>query len=828
MDIPKPTANWEKLGSRFYRKIPLYTAVFDPDLELANYLIAAAPCAGAIAVVRDTSENRLTPLRTAATANTKPTIDIYSCAGALLTRLPWDRSRVCALGWSDSEQLVVVGEDGGCRVYDGLLGGDFSPFSLGAEAEEHGVLSARFWSGGFVALLGSGRLVSVASYSEPRPKVLASAPNETVHSWALIAPADSLSRSVEVLLAVGKSIYVVDSSECEDRGLDAGPFRHVAVSPNGRLVALYTDDGKVWVVSSDFQNRLSEYDSKVKSVPKDLQWCGNDAVALAWEDEVHLIGPNGEASKYYYDGWVAVLPDIDGLRLVTNDVCEFLQRVPDVTLETFRLGSTSPASILLDAVDQLEKKSPKADDNIQIIRQNLDEAVDTCIRAAGHEYNIYWQKQLLKAASFGKSVLDFYSSDDFVDMTETLRVLNGVRFYKIGLPISLDQYLRLTPERLIQRLINRQEYLLALKISDYLQLPTDRIYVHWACQKVRASSDTEEMICRTIVQRLKGRRGISFEEIAHAAFDEGRTRLATDLLNCEPRAGKQVPLLLNMKEDIIALDKAIQSGDTDLVLFVLSSLKKKLPLASFFRILNSRPLATALVESNAWKQEQSLLKDMFYQDDRRLDSANLLLSEALDTQETPKRLDKLKMASKLLADSRENTFTVKALDETSKLLREQESLDKDFGPGFIGLSLNATLYKLIRLGGLKRATKLSSSTVSDRIFWWIKLRALVAKRDWTEVEELSKQKKSPIGWEPFYNEVLAAGNLRLAGLFVPKCTVLTVKERVDMWIKCNMLGKAAEEAGKAKDLSTLLELRTTATDRDLREVERWISTLQKK
>jgi hypothetical protein len=500
-------------------------------------------------------------------------------------------------------------------------------------------------------------------------------------------------------------------------------------------------------------------------------------------------------------------------------------------METFKLGSTSPASVLLDAVDQLERKSPKADDDIQLILQNLDEAVDTCIRAAGHEFNGHWQKQLMKAASFGKSVLDFYNSDDFVDMTETLRVLNSVRFYEIGLPLSFDQYIRLTPERLIQRLINRQEYLLALKISDYLRLPTDRIYVHWACQKVRVSSDPEDAICRTIVKRLNGMRGISFEEIARAAFDEGRSRLATDLLNHEPRAGKQVPLLLSMKEEMIALDKAIESGDTDLVYFVLASLRNKLPLASFFRALNTRPLSTALVEANAWEQERSMLKDLYYQDDRRLDSANLLLSEALDAQDATIRIDKLKSASKLLSDSRDNTFTLKALDETTKLLRTQEVLEKDFGPGFVGQSLNATIYKLIRQGGLKRAQKLATSSdfrVPDRVFWWTKLRALVARRDWTELESLATQRKSPIGWEPFFNEVLAAGNLRLAGSFVAKCTTLTTRQRVEMYVKCNLMASAAEEAGKAKDLTLLMELRTKAQERDAQEVERWISIVQKK
>ncbi len=153
----------------------------------------------------------------------------------------------------------------------------------------------------------------------------------------------------------------------------------------------------------------------------------------------------------------------------------FLQKVPDVTEEVFRLGTESPASILLDAVEQLEMQSPKADDNIQLIRTHLVEAVDTCVNAAGQEFSIHWQKQLLKAASFGKSVLDIYNSDDFVDMCETLRVLNGVRFFEIGLPLSYEQYQNLGPEGLIARLLNRHEYLLALKIANYLHLPTDKI-----------------------------------------------------------------------------------------------------------------------------------------------------------------------------------------------------------------------------------------------------------------------------------------------------------------------------------------------------------------
>jgi len=156
-------------------------------------------------------------------------------------------------------------------------------------------------------LLSNNHLISVPRYEEPRPTLLATPPEGDVHSWTLIPPAYTLSRSVEVLLSIGETIHVVDSAESEDRQLDIGPFTHLCVSPNGKFVALYTEEGKAFVITSDFQNRLSEHNSKSKTPPKDLQWCGNDAVVIAWEDEVHIIGPNNAAAKYFYDGRVHLI-----------------------------------------------------------------------------------------------------------------------------------------------------------------------------------------------------------------------------------------------------------------------------------------------------------------------------------------------------------------------------------------------------------------------------------------------------------------------------------------------------------------------------------------
>ena len=76
-------------------------------------------------------------------SSSKPTIDVYSCAGKLLRSIPLEKgSSVRGIGWSDDERLLVVTRDGVVRCYVNLQG-DFTQFSLGNGAEEYGVEACR-------------------------------------------------------------------------------------------------------------------------------------------------------------------------------------------------------------------------------------------------------------------------------------------------------------------------------------------------------------------------------------------------------------------------------------------------------------------------------------------------------------------------------------------------------------------------------------------------------------------------------------------------------------------------------------------------------------
>lgn len=44
-----------------------------------------------------------------------------------------------------------------------------------------------------------------------------------------------------------------------------------------------------------------------------------------------------------------------------------------------------------------------------------------------------------QAAKFGRGFLDFHNPTDFVNMGQTLKVLNAVRFYEVGIPLTYSE-----------------------------------------------------------------------------------------------------------------------------------------------------------------------------------------------------------------------------------------------------------------------------------------------------------------------------------------------------------------------------------------------------
>ena len=93
--------------------------------------------------------------------------------------------------------------------------------------------------------------------------------------------------------------------------------------------------------------------------PDQLSWCGMDSVLLYWDDMLLMVGPYGDPVRYLYDEPIILIPECDGVRILSNTSMEFLQRVPDSTVSIFKIGSTLPAALLYDALDHFDRRSAK-------------------------------------------------------------------------------------------------------------------------------------------------------------------------------------------------------------------------------------------------------------------------------------------------------------------------------------------------------------------------------------------------------------------------------------------------------------------------------------
>ncbi|KAG2363465.1 vacuolar assembling sorting protein VPS16 [Suillus spraguei] len=821
--VQHPSAAWEAVsnGIVFYRRQQLYT-LSGKLPNIADYLIAGCKNGGPIALMRDTS--KLVALGRGGPAFTKSQIQVYSPAGEGLLLFSWDQGRIVRFGWTFDERLLVLNEEGVYRLYD--LQGDYQQFSLGNEAAELGIIDARIHENGLVALTSSLTLLEVKDWEGGRPLALANPGiSEPPHSWAVIPPDQSISRHVEVLLSVDATILTVDNLESTDQRVARGPFLHVSPSPNGKFLALLTFSGLLWVVSSDFQRELVVLDTSIVGAEgrvNQVEWCGNDAVLVTWNDLACLILPSrdnlaGETLRYLYFGATFVVTEADGARVIAQDVCDFIQKVPASSVSIFRPGSTSSSAILFAAWESFVQRSPKADENIRSIRSDLAAAVNECIDAAGHEWEPYWQRKLLSAAKFGWGFLDLYNPTDFIAMGQALKVLNAVRFYEIGIPLTYSEYQYVSPAHLINRLTSRNLHLLAIRVSSFLSLKPDVVLKHWASVKIARSKSSavdgeDDEVCRLIVDKFEKLGGgeVSYADIARRAWEVGRTGLATKLLDHETRASDQVPLLLTMKEDKLALVKAVDSGDTDLVYHVLLHLHKRLPLGSFFKLIedggDQLAPASKLLQVYAREQNREMLRDFYYSDDRRVESATLALDEAAQMTDPHAVMTAVNAAEKFFSEDKDRLFEAKMMNESVRLLALQQQYEKDLDgkTKFFGQSVSETIRTCILNGMNKKADRVKSEfKVPDKRFWYLKLYALTAMRDFDALDSFARSRRSPIGYEAFVKHLVEAGHLKEAATYVMRCDG---PKRVGLYVLCEdwrAAGRECKERGDKKGMEQL-------------------------
>lgn len=777
------TADWNKLNDVYFRKKIVYEMVWSEKIDLSKYMVAGAPFGGALALFPDPNSKFL---RVHSTSQAEMSIlYVFSSSGLPLASIPWT-DPIVKMKWTTSERLVCVCLSGVVKIVN-VNGDILNQFSLGTSFASERVADCFIWSSGLVARsAGSNKIVAVANLDQPRIKLLPSIesdkPSRCMSAIERSVDPSRAVSSIEIMVCTGEgNLLVLQDSVWEELQLNIGGCDNVVVSVDQSLIAFFNDEGKLFIVSALTKKILSERSTKSKVPPLGMEWCGNDAILLFWPQILLLIGPDGDFVKFSYDDpMVHLVPECDGVRIVSTDLCEFIHKVPSSLKDIFEIGSVSPSAMLYDATEAFENQSAKADEIIRSIQdpQSLQLAIKNCIEAAGIETDTKVQCRLLKAASYGKLFLTDFDPKVFVDSCRIIRVLNSIRYYKIGIPMTFEQFKKCGPESLVQRLTTRYNHLLALKICEYLKVDPNRVLTKWACDKMELSSDavSDEFLGEAILSKLTKFSGISYAEIANAAFRRGRQSLASMLLDREPKSKDQVPLLISMKLDVEALSKAISSIDTDLIYLVLLGVMMK-DEKELFHMIVDKPIAKNLLISYSKLQNPEMLKRLYFYMQQPEEVATLAIREAFLAADYYDRVQHLELSKELFLKVKDSSSAVKMIEEQIALLDIERRLDvkseraldeKDRNTSFLNLSVNELIIELISQDRMKEVIAVQKQfKVPVKRFMYIQVNAFSKQRRWGEMARLIQGRRAPpIGFQPFIEACVAQNNVQEASRYI--------------------------------------------------------------
>ncbi|CAL4089001.1 unnamed protein product, partial [Meganyctiphanes norvegica] len=360
------------------------------------------PYGGPIALTRDETKFNKTQV------SGKPIVFIFTSAGRKISSFKWNSGYLLSVGWSRSEDLVCIQEDGAVLLYD-MFGTYQHTFNMGQEVKDTRVAGAQVFSShqgtGVAVLTKANRIFVVNNIEEPRTRKYPDMPSGcNVECWCAVREG----RQTNILVSQGRELLLLNQQEQRPQQLypewsdGGGCIVAMAVSSNSRHIAMLSDSGKLWLGSSDMRIKYCEYDAKSQLKPKQIAWCGTGAVVLLWDLTLEVVSVNGEASSYYLDSGSHLVQELDAVRIIGSSHHDLLQKVPLVVTETVGIGSMAPGALLLEAANSFRERSTRAMDCLGMISENLEEAVSQCLQAAQHQFTHKTQKMLLRVSILGK------------------------------------------------------------------------------------------------------------------------------------------------------------------------------------------------------------------------------------------------------------------------------------------------------------------------------------------------------------------------------------------------------------------------------------------
>lgn len=222
-------------------------------------------------------------------------------------------------------------------------------------------------------------------------------------------------RSTFAIVVRGREIYKLPQGEqvCVPQIIamvaDYQSITHIAVSFNQTHVALYTNNGHIWMGSSDLRTKYREFSTGQTKRPTQICWCLDEnrasALVISYPSQLLVIGVDGGSTQYPFDPVIHLVAEMDCVRVLTNTCHELVQKVPRCVNNIFAINSQEPASFLFEAHKKFQERSHQSDEYLCLIRDQLEVAVSECIEAAVFEFDPVTQKSLIQVSGGGGLVL---------------------------------------------------------------------------------------------------------------------------------------------------------------------------------------------------------------------------------------------------------------------------------------------------------------------------------------------------------------------------------------------------------------------------------------
>lgn len=358
----------------------------------------------------------------------------------------------------------------------------------------------------------------------------------------------------------------------------------ITFSANYQMAAVLLQDSLI-ICTSDFQ---SAYDRLIldKIVVKSATWCGNSTILLTTNKYLLMVGDSSTVVKWPMPSGCHVCNEVDGARIITSDNIIYLREIPDVPLDFVYYskdkskGGKSPAFTFFQKVERTYEFTQS--DPCVTLGKKLPEAINGCLEASKFFRKPELVKELLRIVSQFKDDIPTYDSKDYLRVLSHIRVISHLSMPPINMPLTEAQLAHLGHESLVVRLCNRFLHIHAYKIADYLGTKTETIASHWANCLIRSHAKNDE-----IMERLKSNdTTIDFVELATIAFELSersksseekkiKEELALSLVRCVKVKARTVPLLIKRGQWAAAVEAAVNSNDSSLLVFVLKSATEK-------------------------------------------------------------------------------------------------------------------------------------------------------------------------------------------------------------------------------------------------------------